>query len=254
MSNSDPSTLPTLAILAGGLATRLKPVSDRLPKSLVPVHGLPFVYWQLADLEERGFRDIVMLLGHRAKDVMDAVGDGSRFGVQVRYEVEPSTPPCGTGGAIVRALPGLPPVFATLYGDSLLPFDFRRPCAAFRSDNALALMTIRRAASEEQPNAAAAGSRVARYDKTSADRSGLGFIDYGFSVWRKEAFDPFRSESVPFDLGKVQSFCALQGSLAAFEVTEPYYEIGSFVGIERLEKALTGGVVPSPKHIVAMRR
>src|ERR1700712_357416 len=125
-------TVP-VAILAGGLATRLRPMTETVPKALIEVANQPFAFHQLRLLARNGFNEAVFLTGYRGGQIADAVGDGRRFGLAVRYVPDGRTL-LGTGGAIGRALPHLGESFAVIYGDSWLDFDYQAAVAAFMRD------------------------------------------------------------------------------------------------------------------------
>src|SRR3990167_11349183 len=112
-----------VVILAGGLATRLHPVTHTIPKSLVEVNGEPFVAHQLRLLKRNGFNKVIMCIGHLGQNVIEFVGDGSCFGLHVSYSLDGQTL-LGTAGAIKKALPLLEKYFFVLYGDSYLPCDY----------------------------------------------------------------------------------------------------------------------------------
>ena len=88
-----------VAILAGGLATRLKPITNTIPKSMVEVAGVPFIAHQLIELQRQGVEEIVLCLGHFGEQVESFVKDGSEYGVRVQYSYE-TQGLLGTGGAI----------------------------------------------------------------------------------------------------------------------------------------------------------
>lgn len=112
-------------ILAGGRGTRLaQALGVDLPKPMAPVLGKPLLERTVGLLREQGITDILLLLHHRADVVRDHFGDGSRFGVRIRYAEE--TSPRGTAGALVDALSQLDDEFLVLYGDTLVDLDFRR--------------------------------------------------------------------------------------------------------------------------------
>ena len=113
-----------VAILAGGLATRLRPITERVPKVLIPVAGKPFLAHQLALLREQGVTRAVLCLGHLGEMVQRDFGDGSAHGVKLEYSFDGPVL-LGTGGALKRALPLLGEKFFVLYGDSYLPIDFK---------------------------------------------------------------------------------------------------------------------------------
>jgi NDP-sugar pyrophosphorylase family protein len=110
-----------ILVLAGGLGTRLRPLTDVLPKVLVPALGRPFLEHVLGDLQRQGFGQFVLSVGHLAEKVEKHFGDGSQLGCTIRYAREQE--PLGTGGAIVAALPLLGETFVVLNGDTLLEID-----------------------------------------------------------------------------------------------------------------------------------
>ena len=114
--------LHPVAILGGGLATRLRPLTDRIPKALVDVNGEPFIAHQMRLLRSNGVERVVYCAGYRGEMIREYTGDGARFGLEVEYSFD-GPAPLGTAGAIKRALPLLGESFFVLYGDSYLPCD-----------------------------------------------------------------------------------------------------------------------------------
>jgi NDP-sugar pyrophosphorylase family protein len=232
-------TLP-IAILAGGLSTRLRPLTERVPKALVAVAGEPFAFHQLRLLARHGFAEAVFLTGYLGERIEEAVGDGARFGMRVRYL--PDGPVLlGTGGAIARALPQLGPRFAVIYGDSWLEFDYQAAVAAFEHDGRPALMTVFR---NEHPahanNVEFDGVEILAYSKTRRTPR-MRHIDYGFSVFRADVFADLRVDA-PTDLATVTEDLADRGLLRGFEVHHRFYEVGSFLGLAELEDHFAGTV------------
>ena len=218
-----------VAILAGGLATRLRPITETIPKVLVEVAGRPFVEHQLALLRASGHTDIVMLVGHLGEMVQETVGDGSAHGVRVRYVFD-GPKALGTGGAIARAIPALGDAFFVLYGDSYLECDYAAIERAFVSSEADALMTVCRNDDQwDRSNVLFEDGRIVRYDK-SGTVSGMRHIDYGLGAFRSSAFAGRGDEA--FDLASVFQAVLAANRLTAFEVPTRFYEIGSPAGLE----------------------
>lgn len=226
-------TLP-VAILAGGLATRMRPVTQRVPKSLLDVAGKPFVSRQLAYLRDQGIRDVVMCIGHLGDQVQDVVGDGGAWDLRVRYSRDgPSL--LGTGGALRKALPLLEEQFFVLYGDSFLPVDFAAVARFFTGCGCPALMTILKNSDRwDKSNVAYDGGRILRYDKRNP-QSDMQYIDYGLGILSKELLVTSPPKE-PLDLADVYQALATSGRLAGFEVTERFYEIGSQTGLQETEQ------------------
>jgi MurNAc alpha-1-phosphate uridylyltransferase len=229
------NTLP-VAILAGGLATRLHPVTKKLPKALLPIAGRPFIHWQLDLLAQQGVTQVVLCAGHFGEQIQAAVGDGRGFGVTVRYSFDGDTP-LGTGGALKHAQPMLGAKFFVLYGDSYLRCSFAAAQTAYEESQAPGLMTVFCNDDRwEKSNILLRDGRVVEYDKHSP-RPGMRHIDYGLSILSIQALQRSPA-SAAFDLADLYRELVSRGELAALTVDERFYEIGSVGGIEATEHYL----------------
>jgi MurNAc alpha-1-phosphate uridylyltransferase len=115
--------MPRALILAAGRGERLRPLTDRTPKPLLPVGGRPLVEWQIERLARAGYRDLVINHAHLGRQIEETLGDGRRFGVRIRYS--PESPALETAGGIVQALPLLDAQpFVVVSGDIHTAFDF----------------------------------------------------------------------------------------------------------------------------------
>ena len=225
-----------VAILAGGLATRLRPITKTIPKALVPVAGRPFVFWQLEYLRDQGVSRVVLCTGYRSTQIEQIVGDGSQFGVAVEYS-DDGTTLLGTGGALVKALPMLGPEFFVLYGDSFLPVSFATVEQAYYASDRPGLMTVYRNEGEwDTSNVVFNNGQVLEYNKTKP-RHDMAYIDYGLGVLSKSVVEHYCQEKV-FDLANVYEALANAQQLAGFEVFERFYEIGSPDGLAQTEEYL----------------
>lgn len=219
-----------VAILAGGLATRLRPVTETIPKSLVEVGGRPFVELQLEHLAAQGFERAVLLVGHLGDRVREVVGDGRRLGIAVDYAFD-GTRLLGTGGSLKAALPLLGDAFLVMYGDSWLECDFRAVEEAFRASGKAGLMTVFRNDDRfDRSNVHFADGAIVRYDKVHRTPD-MRHIDYGLGVLTAGALAPY-PDGEPFDLARVHQDLLGASQLAAFEVYERFYEIGSPAGLQ----------------------
>ena len=225
-----------VAILAGGLATRLRPLTERVPKSLVDVNGEPFVAHQLRLLRARGVGRIVICAGHLGEMIEAFVGDGARFGLQVEFSFD-GPRPLGTAGAVRKALPLLGEAFFVLYGDSYLPCDYLAVQRAFEGCGKLALMTVLRNDDRwERSNVELADGRILAYDKRSRTPR-MRHVDYGLGAFRRAAFDVVPTGTA-YDLAALYQHLLSRDELAALEVGERFYEIGSFEGLEETRRYL----------------
>jgi N-acetyl-alpha-D-muramate 1-phosphate uridylyltransferase len=225
-----------VAILAGGLATRLRPLTETIPKALVDVAGEPFVFHQLRLLAERGCERVVLCLGHLGGQIVAAVGDGHAFGLRVDYAFDGERPR-GTAGAIAGALPKLGADFLILYGDSYLECDYWAVEAAYRRSGMPALMTVLANDGRwDVSNVDYRDGRIIAYSKT-AHTPHMRHIDYGLGVANRAVFAGI-PEDRPADLATIYEELAGEGRLAAQCVGRRFYEIGSFDGRTQLEAHL----------------
>jgi NDP-sugar pyrophosphorylase family protein len=225
-----------VAILAGGLATRLRPITEHIPKALVEINGAPFISHQLRLLHSRGIRRVVLCLGYLGEMVRQFVGDGRAFGLEVEYSFDgPALR--GTAGAIHQALPLLGRVFFVLYGDSYLPCDYAGVEEAFVQSGKTALMTVFRNDGQwDSSNVEFTAGRIVAYDKRNPTPR-MHHIDYGLGVFERRVFEGLAPGSV-YDLATTYQYLLAADELAACEVEERFYEIGSAAGIEELARVL----------------
>lgn len=226
-----------VAILAGGLATRLRPLTETIPKSLVEVAGEPFIAHQLRLLRARGIERVALCLGYLGDHVREFVGSGAAFGLEVEYSFD-GPHLLGTAGAIRQALPLLGPAFFVLYGDSYLPCDYAAVERSFRASGKLALMTVFPNQGQwDVSNVEFAGGRILAYDKIHKTPR-MRHIDYGLGVFQSRAF-AVPGVQVAGDLARLYQDLLQRGELQGYEVPERFYEIGSFAGIQELSELLT---------------
>ncbi len=232
---SAPLEIP-VAILAGGLATRLRPITEKIPKSLVPVAGKPFLAHQLELLHARGIRQVVLCIGYLGEMIQRDFGDGSAFGVRLSYSFD-GPKLLGTGGAIKQALPLLGPEFFVLYGDSYLPVAYRPIAEFFRQSGKLGCMTVyRNEGRYDTSNVVFRDGQIAVYDKKNRPPE-MRHIDYGLSLFQASVFESY-SAGQPFDLAEVLGSLVREKQLAGYEVHERFYEMGSPAGLAELESLL----------------
>ncbi len=225
-------------ILAGGRGSRMRPATDGLPKALLPVLGVPFAHHQLSRLAAGGVGGVVYAIGHLGRQVVDFVGDGSRWGLEVTYAEEGDTL-LGTGGALRQAVDlGLTRKrFLVLYGDSYPTAPIGPVWAAGRDSDDPLMTVFRNQGRWDKSNVVFDGARVVLYEKgrTDAEAIGMGHIDYGLSVL---SADFVRNEVEPgavTDLAAVFHKVSREGRLRGFQVSDRFYEIGSPGGLEALE-------------------
>jgi NDP-sugar pyrophosphorylase family protein len=224
-----------VAILAGGLATRLGKLAKDTPKSLIPIAGRPFIFHQLDLLKESGVEKVVVCAGHLGEKLKAAVGDGSGLGIDVRYSFD-GPKPLGTGGALRAALPLLPGLFLILYGDSYLEIDYREVAKSFLYSGKLALMTVYRNTGRwERSNAVYENGIVRLYDKNATGIE-MNYVDYGLTCMTSSVIEEWPQDR--FDLADALTKLSIRKELAGFEAANRFFEIGSPAGIADLERHL----------------
>lgn len=222
-----------VAILAGGLATRLRPITEKIPKSLVSVTGKPFLTRQLELLHSRGIRRAVLCVGHLGEMIRRDFGNES-CGIKLDYSFD-GPKLLGTGGAIKRALPLLGEEFFVLYGDSYLPIAYQPVADFFQRSGKLGCMTVYHNKGRfDTSNVVFSNGEIKVYDK-KIRLPEMQHIDYGLSLFKRAAFGSFPAEQ-PFDLADVLGKLLREEQLAGYEVKERFYEIGSPAGLDELEK------------------
>ena len=223
-----------VAILAGGLAKRLRPATEAIPKSLLEVDGEPFIFHQLRLLRANGVSRVVLCVGHLGEKIRAALGDGRAFGVEVDYSFDGASL-LGTAGAVKNALPKLGDEFLVLYGDSYLVCDYSAAARSFLDSGKLALMTVfRNEGKWDASNVEFDGTRIVAYSKT-AKSPRMKFIDYGLGAFRAAAFDKIAGGNA-YDLANLYGDLLQQGQLAGYEVKQRFYEIGSPAGLEETSR------------------
>lgn len=227
-----------VAILAGGLATRLRPLTEKIPKVLLPVAGKPFLAHQLDLLRAQGISRVVLCVGYLGEMIERDFGDGRQSGLHLDYSFDGPVL-LGTGGALQKARPLLGEKFFVLYGDSYLPMDFRPVADCFERRGKLGLMTVFHNLNRfDTSNVWFGEGEIKVYDKKNRSPQ-MQHIDYGLSAFSAAAFDEY-PKGAAFDLADLMGRLVARKQLAGYEVAERFYEIGSPAGLAELEALLSG--------------
>jgi N-acetyl-alpha-D-muramate 1-phosphate uridylyltransferase len=225
-----------IAILAGGMATRLRPLTEKIPKALIDVGGEPFIVHQLKLLKSNGLIKVVICAGFLGQMIQEVIGNGQKLDLLVDYSFDGESL-LGTGGSIKKALPLLGPAFFVVYGDSYLPCDYRAVQESFESSGRIALMTIyHNRGAWDTSNIEFREGQILSYDKRSKSPR-MEYIDYGLGVFQANAFDLF-PDGKPYDLAEVYKTLLDRSELAAMEIHQRFYEIGSWQGLEETKQFL----------------
>lgn len=228
-----------VAILAGGLATRLRPLTEKVPKILLTIAGRPFLVHQLELLRAQGITRVVLCLGHLGEMVVRDFAHGQAYGVRLDYSFD-GPKLLGTGGALRQALPLLGDRFFVMYGDSYLATPFTPIADSFLESGKSGLMTVyRNEGRYDTSNVVFREGQIVCYDKKVRSPQ-MQHIDYGLSLFEASVFAQWPAGTA-FDLADVLHRLVATGDLAGFEVPERFYEIGSPSGMAELEEKLRRG-------------
>lgn len=222
-----------VAILAGGLGTRLRPITEKVPKPMVPVAREPFLYWQLLDLKAQGYTKILLLVAYLGEQIRDFFGDGSGLGLEIQYAFEPE--PMGTGGALKNALPQLASEFILVNGDSFLKAPLVQMEKCFEKGYDAVISTYdNHDPVPVIPNLKVRGDKVIDYKKDAPPEEGFDKIDSGLYVMKRSLVEGEKREK--FMLADLWPPLIASGRLGAFEVRERFYDIGTHDRLQEFEE------------------
>ena len=224
-----------VVILAGGQAKRMRPLTQTVPKVLLPVANKPFIDWQLKTLRRNGVKHVILCLGYLGEQVERHINKYD-YGMNITLSYDGEIL-LGTGGAIKKAIGATEKAFFILYGDSYLEINYADVERTWRDAGKLGLMTIYRNDNRwDSSNVVFEGGQIVRYSKT--DRSDtMCHIDYGLGILSATTFVNFDGS---FDLADVYTGLVNRGELAGYEVKNRFFEIGSLNGLKELEEKLQG--------------
>lgn len=218
-----------VAILAGGLATRLRPMTEQIPKALIEVAGKPFIEHQLELLKSHRITRAVICLGYLGEKVESLIGNGHRFGMKIDY-VYDGPILLGTGGSLINALPHLGESFYVLYGDTFLDCDYEAIEKTFLKSGKSGLMTVFQNRNQwDRSNVHFKNGEILCYDKEKK-LSEMEHIDYGLGILKAKAIEQYPRNQV-IDLAAIYQALLSKGDLAGYEVDKRFYEIGSPSGL-----------------------
>ena len=232
-----------VVILAGGLGTRLRPITEKIPKPLVPVAGQPFLHWQLLDLKQQGYTDVLLLVAYLGEQIEKHFGDGRDMGLRIRYSFEPE--PLGTGGALKHAVESLAEDFFLLNGDSFLRVPLDAMSAAFATGGFEAMISVYddRIQTQVIPNLKTSGHVVLDYKKDAGREQGFDKIDSGVYVMKRSLLESAGAAGASgaelprkFALADLWPALLAKGCLGAYNVPERFYDIGTPARLQEFEE------------------
>lgn len=223
--NTDKSRPEQAVILAGGLGTRLRPITDLIPKPMIEFHGKPFVEYLIGMLIEQGFKKVVLLLGYMPEKVTKYFGDGSNWGIEIKYSI--SNVEDDTGLRIQKAKHLYDPLFMLMYCDNYWPMDFSRMWERYRSKDVSALVTVYK----NKDNYTKSNLRIDDdgfievYDKTRTAENLLG-VDIGFFILKREVVDLIPEGNHNFERTVMPQLIEKK-DIITYQTEHRYYSVGS---------------------------
>lgn len=225
-----------IVLLSGGLATRMREYTEKIPKAMIDVAGKPFIHRQLTLLKQQGIEHVMLCVGHLGESIEAYAGDGSRYGLHLTYYYDGDRL-LGTGGAIKKIEDFLPDAFFVLYGDSYLETPYKRVEDIFLKSDTHGLMTVYENQNlYDTSNVIFRDGQLIAYSKINKSPD-MRHIDYGLGILRKEVFGNFPA-GVAFDLADVYEKLTIEKQLLGYEVFERFYEIGSASGLNELTEKI----------------
>jgi len=223
-----------IAILCGGRATRLYPLTKEISKSMIEIEGKPFLEHQIELLRKNGIKDIILCVGYKSGQIKNYFKDGKKFRVNIRYSYD-GKKLMGTGGALKKAERFLNNTFLVMWGDSYLPFNFRKAIKFFKNFNKLGMMVVYKNLDKyELSNVEVKGNLVEAYSKKNKTRR-MKYIDYGVSIFKKEALK-FVPKNQVYDLSKLSQILIKKKQLLAYPAERRFYQIGSSDGLTEFKE------------------
>jgi len=224
-------------ILAGGLGTRLRPITHTIPKPMIEAGSRPFLHHMIELMRDNGIIDIILLVGHLYEQIEKYFGQGQRYSVNIDYSIEEKL--LGTGGAVINAREKLQSEFMVLNGDTYLPIDYRRLIRRWQEvrDNSDAIVVLYDNHHPlGPPNVAARKDRITAYNKT--DSAGMQYIDAGVQIFKRNVFDRFSVKKVISLENEIFPELIDRDRLAAYITETPFYDMGTPEKLKIFERYL----------------
>lgn len=230
-----------IAILAGGMGTRLYPLTRDVPKAMAPAAGKPFLEYQIEMLRKAGVTDIVLLVGNLSDAITTYFGDGSGFGVKIRYSNEgPNL--LDTAGAVRHALPLLGERFFLTFGDSYLRLPYGQIWKDYAGSGREALMTVYRNHNQFDTSDIFVEDGLVRAYQKSPPLPGAHYINHGLMILRRDAIAAIPQDT-RISLQQFLQAVIARGELMAWETQQRFFEIGSPSALKEFEDEIIAGRV-----------
>lgn len=221
--------------MAGGLATRLRPLTDDIPKSMISIEGKTFLQYQIELLNPYGVKEIVLCVGYRGKKIENYFGNGNKYNARILYSYEKEKL-LGTGGALKLAEPYLDEKFFLIWGDSYVRLNYKE-MYDFHMKNScdfdVTMAIFYNIRNYDKSNIVYKNGKIKKYEKNSNDE--MKYIDAGLMVMNKKLLISIPPGKV-FHIEDLFNKLAKEERLQPFLIKKRYYEIGSLKGLNQFTK------------------
>jgi len=231
MKPRETKKLKQAVILAGGLATRLYPITQKTPKALVPVKGRPFLEYELDLCRKNGIEEVVVCVGHLSDQIKRHFGNGKKFGLRITYSQENKK--LDTGGALKQAYPYLNEDFLVTYGDSYLDVDWQAAYKFYKKSKAKGLMMVYMNNGKIIPSSTSIDKNgyVVEFNK-DCPKPGMCHMEYGINIFSRDIVNKISAEVFP--LGDYFNLLAKDRQLVSLETDVMFYDMGTHEGMKRI--------------------
>lgn len=214
----------TCVILCGGYGTRAKKINNLLPKILINVHGKPYLFWILKNLEKKKIKEIILCVGYKSENIYSYLRKNkNNFKLKIKVVAEKSGKLLGTGGAVKNSLKFFNRnEFLVMYGDTFLFFDVNRLFKSYKINNKPILMTVYKNNSKYYKNNIKINKHLT-YDKSNK-KNDYEYIDYGVLVMNKKVF---KNQPKVFDLSKLLKKYSMDKKISHLKIKKKFLEIGN---------------------------
>ena len=220
---------PPIIILAGGKATRLRPITKDIPKSMVLINNKPFLYYQLKQLEKFNFEKIIISTGYKSQVIEKYIE--KKFKKKTISIIKDTKFFSGTGGAIKNCLKNINNDFFVIYGDSYLSINYNIIYKQFVKNKKDLLITVFKNKNKyDKSNLFIKNNKILEYNKNSNKAQ---HIDYGALCINKKAFISVKSNK--FDLREIIIKQIKNKNISFFEAKKRFYEIGNKVSLKEFK-------------------
>lgn len=212
-------------ILAGGLGTRMQPFTDEAPKPMYPFQGRPFIQYLVEQVKSFGINRILVLLGYLPEKIMDYLKDGSKYGVNISYDITPVE--YNTGDRLLHAKDMIDSQFLLMYCDNYCPINFIKLSREYMDNKALIQLSVyENKDNYTKSNLLVEDGMVKSYDKARKTPNLQG-VDIGYAVINKTVFQYITERDANFE-AIVYPELVRQGKLFATVTKHRYYSVGSW--------------------------